>query len=162
MRCVALAMIGLLPVFAAPVQAQQWTPEQLEVLEAIESCWDAWNEAEQQQDHTLWSEPCLASEEAQFWWAEAVAPWTARSWNRGHSTGLFRWGVVRWDWTAMRPLSITIDGDFAVVYLAPAWVQENSQGEIEWLEAKRLEVLRRVDGRWKFFGGMGVPNESSG
>ncbi len=161
MRLVTPATIGLLLVFAAPAQAQQWTPEQLEVLEAIESCWDAWNEAEQQQDHAVWAEPCLASEDARFWWTEGAAPWTARGWNRGHSSGSFRWGLVRWDWTDMRPLNITIHGDFAVVYYAPAWVMENSKGEIEQLEQKRLEVLRRVDGRWKFFAGMGAPNASS-
>ncbi len=161
MRRFSLAAIGLLLVFSTPAQAQQWSPEQQEVLEAIEGCWDAWNEAGQQEDYAVWSEPCLASEDAQFWWAESVAPSTAREWNRVHSMGLFGWGTVRGDWWGMRPLSIAIKGDFAFVYFAPAWIVENSQGEIEQSESKNFEVWRRVDGRWKYFGGMGAPNESS-
>jgi ketosteroid isomerase-like protein len=58
----------------------------------------------------------------------------------------------------MRPLSITIEGDFAFVYYAPAWQMENTEGKVENFEQRRLEILRRVDGRWKFYGGMGAPS----
>jgi hypothetical protein len=156
-KCIsAIICCTLLSIAAVPAVAQHRTPAEQELVAAMEECWTLNKEADIQASVQEWSDQCWASDEMQFWWAEQSTPNSTRVIRRGISTGLWMWGYKRWDWTKLRPLAITIDGDFAFVYYNVTTQTEDAQGQYAFQDQRRFEVWKMVDGRWKFLGGMGA------
>lgn len=153
----AILVAVLLTLAAPPAGAQQWSETQREVMTAMEQCWDAWQQAVQAKQFGTWADRCLASAEVRFWWTEWSSPNTTRELERGMSRGLFTWGLTRWDWSALRPLAITIDGDMALVFVSSHWQREDTKGTVSFLENRRFEVWKRIQGQWKQLGGMAAP-----
>lgn len=151
---VTLIVLGVLPMC---VVAQDWTPEQLAVIEDMESCFDAWDAAHEAQDYALWSEPCLAENHAAFYWAATDGGlWTDRDWERGLSNKWFNPDSKSW-WQSLRPLRVYIHGDIALVYYNPIWMREDKAGKMSNPAQWNLDVLRYENGSWRFVGGMAAP-----
>jgi len=153
-KTIFLIFILLIP-FAA--LAQNWTTEQQEVIDHIKSCWDGWVKALEEKNFDIWAEVCPFDEDAAYWFTFSGTPAIGTGiQKRGLTGGLFlKWKKV--DWLDLRPISIKIDGDVALVHFYGVWVEEDYKGEVSQTEDKRFEVFRKKDGQWTFIGGMVTP-----
>jgi hypothetical protein len=59
-------------------------------------------------------------------------------------------------WVDIRPVSLTVVDEIAVLHFYGYWKAPSAEGE-QVTEAKRTEVFRRIDGRWKVIAGHGTP-----
>lgn len=134
--------------------AERWSAEQRDVLSQIDSCWAAWAEAAQAKDISIWERACPASDDLLWWWTSDAVPTNRRSISRQFRQWDFIERVVWWD---VRPIEVTIIGEMAIVpfYSRGSWL--GTDGERVDFSSKRVELFRKVDGRWTFLGGMVDP-----
>ena len=57
-----------------------------------------------------------------------------------------------WKWVSLTPIDIIVHGDFAVMHFFGGWQEKTSDG---WVlrDAKRTEVFRNINGRWRLLAG---------
>ena len=150
-NALTLVLVGGL-YLTQPVRAQQWSPQQREVLQAVMQCWDLWMEAVEQGTPDPWIDNC-ETEDATFWAAADGAPnvtggdFLRRNW--GGEIG------VDLGWVDLRPIYIGVRENVAVLHFYGYWRLPGPQLE-EW---KRTEVWRREDGRWRQWVGHATPVE---
>jgi ketosteroid isomerase-like protein len=150
----------LLVLLAGSANAQEWSAEQKEVIAQIKVCWDGWVKAFEEKNYDLWAKSCPCDNNAFAWFTKEGAPTTQSEYaKRGLTFSPFPWGIKKTNWLDLRPISVKIDGDLALVHFYSVWVEENYKGEISQIEHKRLEVFRKKNGRWTLVGGMIVPVE---
>jgi hypothetical protein len=150
----AAVVFGLSLLFAVSAFAQEWSAEQKEIIAHIKACWDGWYKGLQEKNFDLWLDVCPCEKNTYWWIAEEGAPrQIMNSESKKFKEGL-HWQMKRQNWLDLRPLSIKIDGDVALVHFYAIWIHENYRGEISQIEQKRFEVFRKKAGRWTFLGGM--------
>jgi hypothetical protein len=59
-------------------------------------------------------------------------------------------------WVDIRPVSLSVVDDIAVLHFYGLWKAPGADG-VQVTEAKRTEVFRRMDGRWKMIAGHATP-----
>lgn len=148
-----LATIALL-LAPTPSTAQQWSPAEQEVLDQLAECWDIWMEGVGSGTPDRWMAEC-AVPELTYWPAQDGAPlntdFDRRNWELAMATDL--------GWVDIRPVSLTVMDDIAVLHFYGYWRTPGPEGE-QVTEAKRTEVFRRIDGRWKMIAGHATPVSS--
>ena len=146
-----LLAIGALLLAPAPALAQQWSEDEQEVLDQLAECWDIWMEGIGSGSPERWMAEC-ATPELTYWPAQDGAPlkfeFDRRNWNLASATDL--------GWVDIRPVSLTVVDDIAVLHFYGYWRAPAADGE-RVTEAKRTEVFRRIDGRWKLMAGHATP-----
>lgn len=139
----AVAFVFLLPMVA---HAQEWTVEQREVIEQLKTCWDIWEDALQAGDPDPWLEMC--ADPAFTYWADEAVPagieMTRRAWGT--------WMESDYRWVDLRPLVVTIHDDIAIMQFYGYWNEKRPNGRAI-VEGKRMEVFRKVNGRWLLLAG---------
>jgi len=155
-RFVVTVILVLIPF---TVFAQNWTAEQKEVIEHIKGCWDAWKEAFIKKDLQIWLDACPCIEDFADWNTEDGAPAIGlAAEKRGLNMGLYSMIFgEKGDWLDLRPISVKIDGDVALVHFYAIFIWENTKGEAKHIQQKRFEVFRRKAERWTLIGGMTTP-----
>ncbi len=141
----ALAFTFLLPV---PAAAQHWTAEEQEVIDHVRTTLDTLVK-HGEVDIDVWME--LVPDETFFWWF-TTDPVPTHLENIPAVFEQFR--GARYLWADVKPVTVKVHGDVALIgyYSSIGFVDSN--GESRLLQDKRLEVLRKVDGQWRFFGSM--------
>jgi len=109
--------------------AQQWNTEQQEVIDQLAECWDMWSPDG----------------------APLSNDYTRRNWGFGSEDDL--------GWVDIRPVSITVDDDIAVLHFYGYNRVKTEDGDTVH-EVKRTEVYRKTDGRWKMITGHATPVSS--
>jgi hypothetical protein len=146
---IAAFVIGL--VFSPSVFAQNWTPDQIEVLETVKTGWTLWQEAIKKKDVNIWLDGMNPTEDFQGWWTS--------------EGGLYELIDVRtfdiildrrkdFTWEYLHPLSIRIFDDTALIYFYATYNVQDHSGVWTRREDKRLEVFKREDGKWRWTGAM--------
>ena len=138
----ALAFFFLCPV----AHAQQWTVEQREVIEQLKTCWDIWEDALQAGDPAPWLERC--ADPGFTYWADEAVPAGVEMTRRAWGT----WMESDYQWLDLRPLVVTIHDDIAIMQFYGYWNEKRPDGRAI-IEGKRMEVFRKVDGRWLLLAG---------
>ena len=140
-----LALIFLLPI---TIQAQDWTPEQLEVWGALETCWD---------QKELGPIMACIHDDYVAWPRDGGVPLNKADINASMKHFFATEENV---WTYRKPLSIDVRGDMAVVIYVTDWVdrrldsKEESSGTINW-----TEVFVKTPGGWKLLADHGTDVE---
>jgi len=151
MRALAVACLLVAVLTPSPASAQQWSPEQQEVIDSIKACWDIWMDALEADDPDIFFDACDVGGTT-YWWTMHNAPTTPetdrRNWDRYRDTDT--------GWSDMRPVSVTVFGSVAVVHLYGYWLANTATGEVV-TEQMRTEFWQKRDGRWLFLGGQGTP-----
>ena len=132
--------------------AQEWTAEQQGLIDHVESCWDAWIEALDDQTPAQWEEACPGDEQAHYWWTEEGSPNLREEVRRN-------WHVIREiddDWVSLRPIYVDIFGDVGIIHMYGLW-RANIPDGTAITEYKRTEVFQRRDSEWVFVGGQSSP-----
>lgn len=145
--------IILLTVLAATthVSAQSWSPEQQAIIDQIKRCNDGWVESVRDKRFEKFTSVCPETRDAVFWYPGSTAP--ARYggsdgvWSRSSSANR----AV--SWADLRPVTVQVDGDLALIYFVVTWTVEPNKGEPVRRPTHRLNVFQRVNGRWLMAGG---------
>jgi hypothetical protein len=135
--------------------AQSYSAAEQEVLDQLAECWDLWMEGTRSGSPEGWIAQCTVPE-LTYWGAQDGAPldndFTRRNWDMASATDL--------GWVDIRPVSIQVMDDFAVLHFYGYWRAPGPAGE-QVTEAKRTEVFRRMDGRWKMIAGHATPVDAA-
>ena len=131
--------------------AQEWSDEEQEVLDDLAECWDLWMEGVESGSPQRYMSECTTPTST-FWIATDAAP---------NSNDFVRriWSIIATQdlgWVDIRPVSLTITDDIAVLHFYGYWRAATADSETitEW---KRTEVFKQLDGRWKLIAGHGTP-----
>ncbi len=151
LRMVLLSVSLTLLASAAPVFAQEWSDDEQEVLDNLAECWDIWMEGVESGSPERWISEC-STPTMTYWFAPDGAPGTndvnRRTWETISRTDL--------GWVDIRPVSLTITDDIAVLHFYGYWRAATADGETI-TEMKRTEVFKQLDGRWKLMAGHSTP-----
>ena len=143
--------VGILFLTPIPSLSQQWSPEEKEVLDQLAECWDIWMEGIQSGSPDRWYAECTAPG-LTYWAAQDGAPldtdFDRRNWDLAMANDL--------GWVDIRPVSLVLMEDIAVLHFYGYWKTPTADGE-QVMEAKRTEVFRRIDGRWRLLVGHATP-----
>ncbi len=150
MRFVVILAVGI--VLGTPLQAdaQQWTPEQQEVIDSLEGCWDTWMEAVQEGSPDRWLDNCT-EEGYTFWWTYGSPlgeDWMRRNWDMFMEDD--------GEWVDVRPVWVRVYDDFAIMHFWGYWNVTEDEERVT-VEAKRTEVFHKVNGRWLLAAGHATP-----
>ena len=146
---VVVALLGL--SLSHPLLAQQWSSQEQGVLDDLAECWDVWMEGIRAGSPEQWISQC-STPESTYWGAQDGAPNDNAFLRRA-------WPLIRTQdrgWVDMRPVMMSVQGDVAVLHFYGYWRAPAGDGEVV-TEAKRTEVFRLVDGRWKLLVGHATP-----
>lgn len=141
MRFAAILVVGIVLGTPLPADAQQWTPEQQEVIASLEGCWNTWVDGYIEGSPDLWLDNCT-EEGYMFWWTQGSPlgeDWVRRSWASITENDA--------EWLDVRPVWVRVYDDFAIMHFWGYW-QVTEDGERVTVEAKRTEVFHKVNGRW--------------
>jgi len=155
MKTRTLILIAFVIATSVPAAAQQarWSAEQKEVIDNILACWDAWKQAAEKNDPQIWLSRCACADDAVAWYTADGAPRDIK-WHYDRQLAVTRQGSP--DWVDIRPFSVNIYGDIAAVHFYAYWKSMTPSGyEVE--EQKRLEVFKKINGRWTLIAGQTTP-----
>lgn len=135
----------VLALLASPVQAKQWSEEQLEVWKVITKIW----EQEKAGDES-WMD--VLHESYQSWPYESAMPMNKEDtvrWvhaERGHFKILVQ---------QLSPIAVIVVGDTAVVHYYHSSMTEYDDGERETIDGRSTDVLVRTQGAWRLLSWVG-------
>lgn len=136
---------------ASPVSAQNWSPGQQAVIDQIKRCNDGWVESIAKKAFELYATSCPETKDARFWYPGSAAPAPYGGpegvWSRSSAANR----AVSWQ--DLKPITVQIDGDVALIYYAVTWRVFPNSGEPRPAPSHRLTVFRRVNGLWLMAGG---------
>lgn len=148
----------ILLVTVSSAAAQQWSPQEEEVLAHVRECFDSWTEAAVQNDVDIWVQRCRPSEQSLYWWAPDAGPTSLegvlREWNLRFPT------IRRWTSRGFEPMRIRLVENMALVYGYTWWYRENDDGSLVRSHDKRLEVYQKHDGAWSLVSIVWIPVSS--
>ncbi len=154
MRFALIPTIILAGVLSSPLaaEAQNWSPDERSLIEAINDCWDR---AATEMSMQVLMDACRPTEMTIYWWTPETAPfYHLSSWVEG-------WRAA-WNHTLvaqdLRPIRVQVDGDFGFIYFHGIRVWESPEGVRETESWKGFEVWKRTDEGWSFHGGTGTPD----
>jgi len=130
---------------ALPVQAQEWSAEQLEVWKVISKVW----EMEKAGDHS-WAD--MLHDSYQSWPYESLIPMSKTATTRwlmaeeGHFKILEQY---------LSPVGIVVVGDTAVVHYFHMTLTEWDDGERETSDGRATDVLTRTKDGWRIVSWVG-------
>lgn len=153
MRLFAIAALAAFPFVPATASGQHWTPEEQEIIDLNQSCWDAWGN----EDFAAARRTCNEHPDGRHWWTAESAPgigWFEK--NADRWAAAFHPIEDRLYWE-VRPLSVRIFGDVALIHFWGTVTTIDDQGVRTTVARKQLNIWQRVDGRWTWIGGMASP-----
>ena len=146
---IALALTSAL--FSA--QPARWSAEQQEILNHLTMSWNAWMEAVEKNDPDIYFKKFPVDENAAFWSTTEGAP------DIGAKAARRDWETIRKQdvgWIDFRPVSVNVYGDVAVIHFYSYWKVRTEKGT-ETVEMKRMEVFKKMAGKWTFIGQQRTP-----
>lgn len=138
--------------FPLAASAQRWTAEEQAVLNFSTGCWEAWEEAVNKKSHKIWLDACLLSDDWKAWWTSDGALWTLESEKRNFDYWVQN--INHFQLENIQPLDIRVYDDVALIWFYAIYSQDDAAGTRTRYEDKRFEVTRKIDGRWRWTGGM--------
>ena len=144
------SFIIALTIFGFSATAQQWTSQQKELIQHIQTCIDIW----QGKDFDRWFSVCHPDSSLVIWNTNEGSTGYLTSSRKGlEATVKSSLEYVNME---LRPLAILIDRDIAIAYY---YIVRNmmDNGQRITQEQKRMEVFRKVAGRWILLSGMYTP-----
>ena len=144
-----LTLAALLPTTAS---AQNWTPDEQSLIDAVEHCWDR---AINENSTEAWMTACRPTESTIYWWTVETAPsYVVSAWIEGLRAARNQ-SLVSQD---LRPIRVQVDGDFGFIFFHGIRIWELDDGDRETESWKGFEVWKRTSQGWSFHSGSGSPD----
>jgi len=134
--------------FAQCLLAQNWTDEQLDVLDKVKEGWTLWSEALEKRDLNHWLENFQPTDDFNGWWTSEGTVWDHSDFDVFAKTYLNTVKATQWE--AIIPQSIRIFDNTAIIYFYAVYHSQDMDGEWSRHEQKRLEVYRKLNGIWRW------------
>jgi ketosteroid isomerase-like protein len=142
----ALLLIPLMP--AQPALAQEWSPEQEEVLSTLQDLWRYSSD----RDIESWYD--LVSEDYRGW--SVADPMPLDKAASRHRNSQRRWRRVFY---RIQPMAIDIHGDMAIVFYSFLMDTEHPDGSRSTSAGRWTDVFRKEGGRWLLIADAGGATE---
>jgi ketosteroid isomerase-like protein len=155
-RFVVLCPLGMMVALSvlSPVSAGGWSPEQQEVIDRIEWCYDRWLDAYSKRNVDVYFDAC-AEKDSLVWSTANGAPSTQDRSRRATSE---EWSQMKnLYWEDFTPTEVRIHGDTAAIYAYDVWVNTSSDGSETKSERKVLWIFHKEGGVWRLVDGMVAP-----
>ena len=108
-------IITLITLVLLPASfAQNWTSEQIEVLDKVKQGWTLWSEAVEKRDLDFWLDEFNPTEDFNGWWTSEGAVVDNTDFDVFAKTYLLTVKATHWE--SIRPLSIRIFDNTALIY----------------------------------------------
>ena len=150
MRSFFLIILITQTAFFHPATAQQWSPQQKELIQHIQTCLDTWHG----KVFDRWFSICQPDSNSVFWNTSEGSTNNLASWRKGLEAQIK--AGYEYIYTEMRPISVLINRDVAIVHYYMISERLDSGKRIK-VEQKRMEVFRKAGNQWILMGGMFVP-----
>ena len=149
-RFIAVSLVCLCSFFAG--SAKDWTPEQQEVLDHIQGCWDGWEKSIAERNFDHWTKACRPDPDLLWWWQGDGIPQDLDAFTR-----MTKWELETTErvvFSDFRPVDVKLHGDTAIVmnYGYAGWIDTNGKRAVA--QDYRLSVLQKKDGVWTFIAEM--------
>lgn len=144
-------------ILSSNLLAQNWNEEQQQILERVKTGWTLWQEAVLKKDYSIWLngfEPC---DDWQGWWITDGGLWNTEAEKRTFDNQVKR--LKDFYWEIVQPLSIQVYDDMALIYFYVTFNEQDQDGKWVRLINKRLEVYRKLNGKWRWLGCMAAGKE---
>lgn len=142
-------LIVILSLALTPfMYAQNWTPEQLEILDKVKSGWTLWSEAVEKGDLDHWMDNFQPTEDFNGWWTSEGAVVDNTDFDVFAKTYLRTVKATQWE--AIIPQSIRIFDNTAIIYFYSIYHSQDMDGKWSRHEQKRMEVYRKLKGKWRW------------
>jgi hypothetical protein len=125
------------------VQAQTWSPQQLEVWKASAVTW----EQDLNKDYS-WTDNGVSAQ-VSAWGSDYPAPRGKESMKRWHTLGLQDNPMVAYD---LAPLAVVVSGDTALTHYYFTVLSKDAAGKSTTTHGRCSDTLVRENGRWVFLG----------
>jgi hypothetical protein len=145
MSVVLVALV--LPMLALPaqVQAQEWSAEQLEVWDAVNTLWDL-----EMRGDPAW--PDMLHDSFIGWVDESPAPH-----DKGTTVRFINAEAdqLRWVVHDLKPVGIVVTGNTAVVHYFHVAIIEYRDGDRDTVYGRQTDVLTRTGDGWRYVSWLG-------
>ena len=128
--------------------AQNWTPEQLEILNKVKEGWTLWGEAVEKGDLNHWLKNFQPTDDFNGWWTSEGSVWDHTDFDVFAKTYLNTVKATHWE--AIQPQSIRIFENTAIIYYYAIYHSQDRDGKWSRNEQKRMEVHRKLNGKWRW------------
>lgn len=147
-------MFAAIAVFTLTTRmsAQQFTPEEQQVIDHVRNCWAVWGE----EDVDAWLRVCPLDADNRFWWMVESMPQLGPDEARRWADSMFPRieAMVHFD---HRPIDVQIFGDTALYQFWATWTYVDANGQVVTAPERHLDVMQRRGGQWILIGGAAVP-----
>ena len=144
----------VLPLLLLTVIAfsQNWTSEEKEIIQRVETGWSSWQDAVNNKDYSIWLNAVDPADEWRCWWTTDGALWSTKDTKRNFEF-LIK-DIVQYQWIHVKPIGVQIHDDVAFIWFYATTAIEDKDGNTNTAEEKRFEVYRKIDGKWRWSAGM--------
>ena len=141
LRVILLAALVVVVSSTDSVLGQNWTPEQQEVLDALDRNYDIWASGDTEAYIDTYHDDYVG------WWGGSPLPATKEMTAKG--TRHYAGGKVHL--YSIWPLAVLVHGDVAVVHYGRRTITENADGETRDARARCTDVLLKDGEVWYFY-----------
>lgn len=150
MKCAMITTITIAFLSVSSLNAQEWTKEQKEVWQVVETAWEKWQEGDFDASFASIHEKYLG------WNQEDPLPTSKEKWRKSVET----WKeYTKLDYYDNEPARILVNGDVAVVHYYTDYYLTFTKGEDKKQKSykgKNTEFYIKEDGKWLLIGDMSV------
>ena len=132
--------------------SQNWTSEEKEIIQRVETGWSSWQDAVNNKDYSIWLNKVDPADEWRCWWTTDGALWSTNDTKRNFEF-LIK-DIAQYQWIYVKPIGVQIHDDVAFIMFYATSAIEDKDGNTNTAEEKRFEVYRKIDGKWRFSAGM--------
>ena len=153
---VAVVLFAALALPTAAV-AQQWSAEEQELVDHLESVWDQVEENDQA-TYEIWLETANPRDDLVWWFSHRGTPYDLKAIEKWHKC----WETRGTEYTYMDvyPIAVRIIDSVGMIWFYAYGESLDADGVHRPFSSKRLEIFQKTDGGWKLVGGMAAPIET--
>ena len=155
---VRVSLLVLLVALCTPARAwaQHWTPQEQEIIDLNQACWEAWAADSLERIEAT----CNEHEDARGWWTAFGAPDVGWYANYVHQWMDAIGSKEEWIYFEIKPLSVRIFNDTALIHFWATRTFRGLDGVVKTEGQKQLNIWQKINGRWTWIGGQATPDAS--
>ena len=138
--------------------AQNWTPEQQEIIDLNQACWEAWASEDVNQMRRI----CNEHPESTGWYTPNAAPVTGWFEKHGEQWVNAFYSRSNQVYLEIIPLAVSLFDNTAMIFFWATHTDEAENGELTTSYRKQLNIWQKMDGNWTWIGGMIVLEGNDG
>ena len=132
--------------------SQNWTSEEKEIIQRVETGWSSWQEAVNNKDLSIWLNAVDPADDWRCWWTTDAYLWSTEDTKRNFE--FFIKDIKQFKLITVKPIEIQVHDNVAFIWFYAESAIENAKGITKTSVDKRFEVYRKIEGKWRWSAGM--------